>query len=516
MFTLRFLLLGMSLAIGWQAAAQQSINAYLDQYYRIAIAEMERTGVPASVLLASGVKISNVGSSELAREGYNHFGMRCDVQTGWSGARLHRYDADGNGPICYRTYRTANESYLDFANYLVNEPTTRALLDAGNIDYKAWFKAMQGIMPLASGLQEESALVRLVEGNRMDIYDYQDFKSGTVTGVQSVKRRIALFNGLKGLKVEEGETPFVIADALSITHNRILRYNDLEAGEGFKPGQIVYLEPKKAAADIGIKYYELKTDTDLYDIAQNFGVRLKKLAALNDVAPEARLASGERVYLSEAAPQRPKLAKEATMVVISGPLRIDPIDKPDDAPTQPIAVQEKFEPNFPTVVLSPDEGNAFAPAQPTLAPGGMVVSQEEPQLPPGVKPTLPADLPIQRLNEVPGRTQAAPSRPTGPTGSGLVNTIDEAEPARTNIVPFQFGNDRPALPSNSSAAPRPAVKPTAPRPVREGYYIVKSGDTLYGIARAHKTTVEALKDWNNLKDGHIEPGQELMVTYMRD
>lgn len=501
----RYLLFAVGMLLGVQAAAQQSVNDYLEQYYRIAITEMERTGVPASVLLAAGIKMSNIGSSELATEGYNHFGMRCDFQAGWSGTRLHRYDADGNGPICYRTYRTVNESYLDFANFLVNERTTRDLLDAGNTEYKAWFEAMKGLS-LAAPLQDAAALVRLVESNSIDIYDYQDFKQIRVAGVQSVKRRIGLFNGLKGLKVEEGETPFVIADALNITHNRILRYNDLEAGDDFKPGQIVYLEMKKPIADMGLEYYELKTDTDLYDIAQNFGVRLKKLAALNDVAPEARLASGERVYLTSKAPTRPKLSKEATKVVVSGEVKIDAIEDAPDAG----AVQPKFAPNFPTLIASPTEGNAFAPVPSEVVPGRPAPQDSKPVLPPGIKPTLPQDLPVQpRLNEVPGRSN-------GPTGSGLVNTIDEVEADADNIVPFQFGGERPAVPNIGSAAPRPMIMPSAPRPVREGYYIVKSGDTLYSIARLHKTTVEALKEWNNLKDGHIEPGQELMITYLRD
>lgn len=515
MMKARYVLLWGTLLLAIHSTAQQSVNAYLEQYYRIAITEMERTGVPASVLLAAGIKVSNIGSSKLATEGYNHFGLKCEVQSGWSGARLYNYDEDGNGPICYRTYRTANESYLDFANFLVNEPATRDLLDASNTNYKDWFGVMASL-EVALPLQDTDGLTRLVEGYSIDIYDYQDFKSGAGMGVQSVKRRIGLFNGLKGLKVVEGETPFVIADALSITHNRILRYNDLEAGDGFKPGQIVYLEPKKSAADIGIAYYELKTDTDLYDVSQNFGVRLKKLAALNDVEPEARLASGERVYLSAKAPTRPKLAREATKVVIAGEIKIDAIDAPlvPDA-TGGDGVTAEFKPNFPSVVLSPDEGAAFAPPRPDVVPGRMIVNDDEPMLPPGAKPQspLPADLPVQqRITDVPGRSNS----PDGPTGSGLVNTVDEAEPTNSNIVPFQFGDDRPSNFNSSSAAPRPAFKPSAPRPVREGYYIVKAGDTLYSIARTHKTTVEALKEWNNLKDGHIEPGQELMTTYVRD
>lgn len=42
-------------------------------------------------------------------------------------------------------------------------------------------------------------------------------------------------------------------------------------------------------------------------------------------------------------------------------------------------------------------------------------------------------------------------------------------------------------------------------------YVVKKGDTLSGIAKANKTTVAEIKDWNNLKTDVIKPGQILIV-----
>jgi lipoprotein NlpD len=48
---------------------------------------------------------------------------------------------------------------------------------------------------------------------------------------------------------------------------------------------------------------------------------------------------------------------------------------------------------------------------------------------------------------------------------------------------------------------------------REGYYVVKKGDNLYRIGKAHGVTTADLVAWNNLTDDtKIEVGQELRVT----
>ena len=61
------------------------------------------------------------------------------------------------------------------------------------------------------------------------------------------------------------------------------------------------------------------------------------------------------------------------------------------------------------------------------------------------------------------------------------------------------------------------AKPTTTAPkanaqkAKNGKYTVKKGDTLWGIATANKTTVDALKKLNNLKSANITPGQTLTV-----
>ena len=53
------------------------IKIYIGTYKDLAIAEMQRTGVPASIKLAQGIYETMAGTSELVQQSNNHFGIKC-------------------------------------------------------------------------------------------------------------------------------------------------------------------------------------------------------------------------------------------------------------------------------------------------------------------------------------------------------------------------------------------------------------------------------------------------------
>ncbi len=67
---------------------------YIRKYHKIAIEEMERAGIPASIKLAQGLLESNAGRSYLAKRGNNHFGIKCG--DGWPGKKVYREDDDND------------------------------------------------------------------------------------------------------------------------------------------------------------------------------------------------------------------------------------------------------------------------------------------------------------------------------------------------------------------------------------------------------------------------------------
>ena len=94
----------------WNSSYQQ----YIDRYKEIAIEQMKKYKIPASITLAQGVFESGAGKSDLARHGNNHFGIKCH---GWTGRTVY-YDDDARNE-CFRAYSNARESYEDHSRFLV-------------------------------------------------------------------------------------------------------------------------------------------------------------------------------------------------------------------------------------------------------------------------------------------------------------------------------------------------------------------------------------------------------------
>ena len=76
-------LLCSQLAIGQDLSPRK---AYVNLYAKMAVKEMKRTGIPASITLAQGILESGNGQSRLATEGNNHFGIKCHED--WKGKTM--------------------------------------------------------------------------------------------------------------------------------------------------------------------------------------------------------------------------------------------------------------------------------------------------------------------------------------------------------------------------------------------------------------------------------------------
>lgn len=150
---------------------EEAAVSYIDSHKQIAIVEMYRSGIPASITIAQALLESNYGKSELALEANNHFGIKC--KTYWTGTKyFHKDDdLDKNGDLidsCFRAYDSVFDSYIDHSNFLMMTPHYRNLFDLSQKDYESWAHGLKK-SGYATDPDYASKLIRFIER-----YDLQE------------------------------------------------------------------------------------------------------------------------------------------------------------------------------------------------------------------------------------------------------------------------------------------------------------------------------------------------------
>ena len=141
---------------------------YIERYKKIAVEEMERAGVPASIKLAQALLESNAGKSELAKKANNHFGIKC--HSDWTGKTYEKedddYDQFGNlTKSCFRKYKHAEESYIAHSEFLRDprkENRYGFLFRLDPTDYKRGAKGLR-TSGYATGAGYDDKLIRIIE-----------------------------------------------------------------------------------------------------------------------------------------------------------------------------------------------------------------------------------------------------------------------------------------------------------------------------------------------------------------
>ena len=139
---------------------------YIVRFSSIAIEEMQRSGIPASITLAQGIYESGAGSSRLAVEANNHFGIKCKKE--WTGPSIRHTDDLKNE--CFRKYESALESYRDHSDFLRTRPHYAFLLQLDPSDYKGWAYGLKRA-GYATSPRYPEALLRLIETYSLYQYD---------------------------------------------------------------------------------------------------------------------------------------------------------------------------------------------------------------------------------------------------------------------------------------------------------------------------------------------------------
>lgn len=139
---------------------------YIDTWAATAVREMYRSGVPASITLAQGLLESGSGLSRLAREGNNHFGIKC--HSDWKGRSMK---VDDDAPKeCFRVYDTADESFRDHSDFLRYWDRYKFLFEYKTTDYKSWAQGLKKA-GYATAPTYANSLIALIEEYGLAKYD---------------------------------------------------------------------------------------------------------------------------------------------------------------------------------------------------------------------------------------------------------------------------------------------------------------------------------------------------------
>jgi len=149
---------------------------YINRYSELAVIEMYRSGVPASITLAQALHESNVGKSNLATKANNHFGIKC--KSYWNGSTYYHEDddLDETGKLiesCFRAYQTVHDSYIDHSNFLKHTQNYQNLFQLDSKDYKAWAYGLKR-SGYATDISYSEKLIKYIEKFNLNQYDFAE------------------------------------------------------------------------------------------------------------------------------------------------------------------------------------------------------------------------------------------------------------------------------------------------------------------------------------------------------
>lgn len=269
----------------------QRYQTYINQYRDLAIEQMLKFKIPASITLAQGLLESGAGYSELATKGNNHFGIKCH---GWTGRKT--YHDDDEAQECFRAYNNVYESYEDHSLLLSRQPRYRSLFSLDGDDYKGWAHGLKKCGYATSPTYAQK-LIGIIELYKLQQYDkakkYDRFmESRTYKDNPSAKggilHPIHRYNKNYYIVVKQGDTFRSLGKELGLSYRKIAKYNERNKRDKLVVGETIYLKKKQKKADKTYKNcpHTVKPGESMYSIAQYYGMRVKSLYKKNGLSPD--------------------------------------------------------------------------------------------------------------------------------------------------------------------------------------------------------------------------------------
>src|SRR5664280_1470595 len=199
-----------------------SVRDYVNSYKDLAVTEMKRTGIPASITLAQGIIESDCGHSTLSREANNHFGIKC--HDNWTGPSVRHDDNKRNE--CFRKYGKPEDSFYDHSDFLKSVPRYSFLFSLNSTDYKAWAHGLKKA-GYATNPDYPNMLIRTIEENNLGYFDHGYVATSLPTHINdTVKEHVITHprdSTKKAVKFSNGN-PAVSARVQRVLENNRVQY----------------------------------------------------------------------------------------------------------------------------------------------------------------------------------------------------------------------------------------------------------------------------------------------------
>ncbi len=451
-------------------------EVYIERYQHLAIEEMERTGVPASIKMAQALLESGAGSSDLALIANNHFGIKCGGS--WSGKTYKKHDDEFTSlglpkKSCFRHYNSVEESFRAHSDFLRGNRRYHQLFSYDVTDYRRWAKGLKDA-GYATSPQYHKKLIDLIERYDLGRLDRMTAGIPIIVGADPENRperpsppaggarsdlpsvavpdatpgarpaELTYYNDVRCIIARRQNTVGELATLMNVALQDILRYNEnlTTADQVVEPGLRVYTQPKRRHYRGREKWHQVATGETMLDISVRYGISLPHLYQRNRLFPGNEPAPGSRIKIR------------------GGKVSAPPALSSDDHDRLEVKARHTRE--------------------------------ETPRL----------DF------EIEGSQGTTPP----PSGSGRLEW-DEApqgerrpEP-RAAIIDTRNTKSSPAPIVDATSGPAPSGAAAAP-----AYHQVASGETLWSIARRYGTTVNRLQALNGLAPGAVlYSGMKLQV-----
>ncbi|MGL5937837.1 MAG: glucosaminidase domain-containing protein [Phocaeicola sp.] len=249
-------------------------ESYIHQYKELAITEMKRYHIPASITLAQGLLESGAGKSKLATRSNNHFGIKCGND--WQGPTVRHTDDAPNE--CFRSYKHPKSSYEDHSKFLAGRSRYASLFKLKITDYKGWAHGLKKA-GYATDPRYAYRLIEIIELYNLHKYD-------THAGIKWMKEypnphQTYLANELLYIIVRPEDNFKSIAKEFDLSQKKLRKYNDLPKNPVISSGDILYIEAKNRRAKKENIVHVVREGESLYSISQKYGMQLKNLYKYN-------------------------------------------------------------------------------------------------------------------------------------------------------------------------------------------------------------------------------------------